>query len=59
MIRFLRRLSVPTGESHLAMALALAAATMGLMLCAIVWQSNIILYQRDIIRRMWNAHLGG
>lgn len=41
------------------MALALAAATMALMLWAILWQSNIILYQRDIIRWMWNARLGG
>ena len=59
MLRVLRRLSVPAAESHLAMALALAAATMALMLWAILWQSNIILYQRDIIRWMWNARLGG
>ena len=59
MIRILRRLSVPAGESQLGMALALAATTMGLMLWAIIWESNIILYQRDIIRWMWNAHIGG
>jgi hypothetical protein len=59
MIRILRRLSVPAGESQLAMALAVAAVTMGLMLWAIIWQSNIILYQRDIIRWMWNSRLGG
>ena len=59
MLRVLRRLSVPAAESQLAMALALAAATMGLMLWAILWQSNVILYQRDIIRWMWNARVGG
>jgi hypothetical protein len=58
MIRVLRRLSVPAGESQLAMALAVAAVTMGLMLWAIIWQSNIILYQRDIIRWLWNTHMG-
>jgi hypothetical protein len=59
MIRVLRRLSVPASESHLGMALALAAVTMGLMLWAILWQSNIILYQRDVIRWIWNSHMGG
>lgn len=59
MIRVLRHLSVPANESHLGMALAVAAATMGLMLWAIIWQSNVIAYQRDIIRWMWNARLGG
>ena len=59
MLRVFRRLSVPASESHLAMALAVAAATMGLMLWAILWQSNVILYQRDVIRWMWNARVGG
>ncbi len=59
MIRVLRRLSVPADESHLGMALALAAVTMGVMLWAILWQSDIILQQRDAIRLLWNAHLGG
>ncbi|MBZ5643889.1 MAG: hypothetical protein LAO19_14090 [Acidobacteriia bacterium] len=59
MLRVFRRLSVPASESHLGMALAVAAATMGLMLWAILWQSNVILYQRDLIRWMWNARVGG
>ena len=59
MNRVLRRLSVPAAESHLGMALALAATTMALMLWAILWQSNVILYQRDIIRWMWNFRMGG
>lgn len=41
----LRRLSVPASESHLGMALAVAATTMALMLWAIIWQANVIAYQ--------------
>ncbi len=59
MIRVFRRLNVPASESNLGMALALAAITMALMLWAILWQSNIILYQRDVIRWLWTSHIGG
>ena len=59
MIRAIRRLNVPASESHLGMALAVAAVTMGLMLWAIIWQSNLIVYQRDLIRWLWTAHMGG
>ena len=58
MRRVIRRLSTPAGESHLEMALAVAAVALALMLWAIVWQSNVILYQRDIIRWMWDARIG-
>jgi len=58
MLRVIRRLSVPAGESHLEMALAVAAVALGLMLWAIIWQSNVIVYQREIIRWMWNARVG-
>jgi len=58
MLRAIRRLSVPVGESHLEMALAVAAVTLALMLWAIIWQSDVIIYQRDIIRWMWNARVG-
>ena len=54
-----RRLNVPANESHLGLGLGVAAVAMGLMLWAIIWQSNIILYQRDIIRWMWEAKIGG
>jgi hypothetical protein len=59
MIRAIRQLSVPASESHLGMALALAAVTMGLMLWAILWQSNVIVYQRDVIRWLWATRVGG
>jgi len=58
MIRAIRRLSVPAVESHLEMALAVAAVTLALMLWVIIWQSNVIIYQRDIIRWMWDARIG-
>jgi hypothetical protein len=54
-----RRLTVPAEESHLGLALVVAAVMMGLMLCAIVWQSNIIGNQRDIIQWIWNVKFGG
>lgn len=59
MIQMIRRLNVPAKESHVALALALAATTMGLMLWAIIWQANIIGYQRDLIQWMWSAKFGG
>ncbi len=55
----LRRLTVPASESHLAVALALAAVAMSLMLWAILWQSDIITYQREVIRWMWSWKFGG
>jgi hypothetical protein len=58
MLRAIRRLSAPAGESHLEMALAVAAVALALMLWAIIWQSNLIIYQRDIIRWLWNARIG-
>lgn len=55
-MRILKRLTVPASESHLAIALALSILTMSLMLCAIMWQSNVIIYQRDLIRVIWPGH---
>jgi hypothetical protein len=59
MIRMLRRLSVPATESQLGLALVVAAVTMGLMLCALVWQSSIIGNQRDVIQWMLSTKFGG
>jgi hypothetical protein len=59
MIRLFRRLNVPATESQLGLALVVAAVTMGLMLCALVWQSNIIGNQRDVIQWMLSAKFGG
>ena len=59
MIRMIRRLNVETSDSQLQLALGLAALVMGLMLWAILWQANIITYQRDIIKWMWTTKFGG
>jgi hypothetical protein len=59
MIEVIRRLNEPASDSHLGMALAVAAVAMGLMLWAIIWQANIIVYQRDLIRVMWTTRFGG
>ena len=59
MIRLIRTLKVPASESHLGIALSLAAVTMGLMLWALLWQSSVITYQRDIIQWLWSGKFGG
>ncbi len=53
------RLGEPVSESQLGVALTVAAVTMALMLCAILWQSSIIDSQRTLIRWMWSAKFGG
>jgi hypothetical protein len=55
----LRRLNERASDSHLGMALVVAAVVLGLMLWAILWQANIITYQRDLIRLLSNAQFGG
>ena len=55
----LRRLTVPATESQMAVALGLCALVMSLMLWMIIWQSDVIAYQRDVIRWMWSWKYGG
>ena len=59
MMKMLSRLAEPASESQLAVALTVAAVAMGLMLCAIMWQSTIIGSQRDVIQWMWSTKFGG
>jgi hypothetical protein len=59
MIRVFRRLNEPAKDSHLGMALALAAVVLALMLWAIIWQADVISYQRDLIRALWSSRYGG
>jgi len=58
-IRMIRRLNAEPSDSQLVLALGLSALVMGLMLWAILWQANIITYQRDIIKWMWTTKFGG
>jgi hypothetical protein len=59
MMKMLNRLGEPASESQLGVALIVAAVAMGLMLCAIMWQSTIIGSQRDVIHWMWSSKFGG
>jgi hypothetical protein len=58
-MKLFRDLREPASESQLGLALIVAAVTMGLMLCAILWQSTIIGTQRDVIQWMWSVKYGG
>jgi len=58
-MRLLRRLNIPASESQMAVALGLCAVMMSLMLWVILWQSDVIAYQQDVIRWMWKARFGG
>jgi hypothetical protein len=59
MIRPLRHLYKPVGDSPLAMALAVSAVAMALMLWGIIWQANIIVEQRAVIRALFSGRFGG
>jgi hypothetical protein len=59
MIQALRRLNEPASDSHLGMALIVCGVAMALMLWAIIWQADIIGYQRDLIRALSIARFGG
>jgi hypothetical protein len=58
-MKFLKRLAIPASESHLALVLSLAMVVMALLLYAVLWQSNVISYQRDLIYWLWNAKFAG
>ena len=59
MFRGIRELNKPVHESQLGLALVVSAVAMALMLWAIIWQSNIIVYQRGVIQSLFTAHFGG
>jgi hypothetical protein len=59
MIQTLRHLNEPASDSHLGMALIVAAVVLGLMLWAVLWQASIIAYQRELIRLLSAAQSGG
>jgi len=53
-----RWLTVPAGESQLSLALCVSLLMMGLMLWALLWQADVIDYQRNIIRWLWTGRWG-
>ncbi len=56
---FIRRLLAPASDSQMEMALGLAAVALSLMLWALLWQSDVIHYQRDVIRALASRQLSG
>jgi hypothetical protein len=58
-MRRLRNLSLPVSEKELALALGASVVVMSLLLYGLLWQSNIIVYQRDLIRSLWSWKYGG
>jgi hypothetical protein len=54
---YLRRaLSIPANESQMAVALGLSLVVMSLLLWGIIWQSQIISFQRQVIKFLFNYH---
>ena len=54
---YLRRLfTIPASESQMAVALGLSLVMMALMLWGLLWQSEIIAYQRGVIKFLFNYH---
>ncbi len=54
-----QRIRIPASESQMAFVLAMCAVTMSLMLWAILWQSDIIAQQHEVIRWLRTVKLGG
>jgi hypothetical protein len=53
-MRILRSFALPASETQLGLALAVSVVIMGLLVCALTWQSSVIVYQRDLIRVLWS-----
>jgi hypothetical protein len=53
-VSFLRRLKVPASESQLALTLAVSLVFMAAMLFCLLWQANIIAFQQEVIRSLWD-----
>jgi hypothetical protein len=54
-----RILTVPASESQLALALAVCVVLLAALVWGVMWQADIIGYQREVIRWLWNARLSG
>jgi hypothetical protein len=60
MSTLLRKLNIPATESQMGIALAISIAMMSFLLWGLLWQAEIIVKQRDIIRYMgtMNGNMG-
>lgn len=56
-VTYLRRMfAIPATESQMAVGLGLSLVMMSLMLWGLLWQSEIIVYQRTVIKFLFNYH---
>ena len=53
-MKLLHRLKMPASESQLALTLAVSLVFMAAMLVGLLWQANIIAFQKEIIRSLWD-----
>lgn len=53
-VQLLHRLKMPASESQLAITLAVSLVFMAAMLVGLLWQANIIAFQKEIIRSLWD-----
>jgi hypothetical protein len=53
-VKLLRRLSIPASESQLALTLAVSLVFLAGMLLCLVWQANIIAFQKEMILYLWS-----
>ena len=53
-VKLLRRLNMPASESQLAITLAVSLVFMAAMLLCLVWQANIIAFQKEMILYLWS-----
>lgn len=53
-MKLLYRLKMPASESQLAITLAVSLVFMAAMLVGLLWQANIIAFQKEIIRSLWD-----
>lgn len=57
--RLIRLFTIPAKESQTAVALAFSIVMMAGLLWCVIWQADVIGYQRDVIRMLWAGKFGG
>jgi hypothetical protein len=56
---FLKRIfTIPASENTVGILCAVETVAMALLLWAIIYQSDVIAYQRDLIRALWSWKFG-
>ena len=58
-MKLLSRLKLPISEPQLALTLAISLVMMAVMLVCLLWQANVIDFQRELIRELWTAKYPG